>query len=711
MENTVSIDDFSIVKDQSEERKIAVIAIFSSFQDSSFKNQKGVSKIILDFDKKVEDNEVNLNDKDRDNFRKLLDKMDERKKCLLNLDEVIIEKDNVNPTFNEMIEKLKKTFDEESDSTLLVLSGNSNDDGHFFITIEKDEEKFIDLSQILSLWSSRKNKEINKSLLIINDTTYSKNFIQNVNENSLILNNVNIISSSSNDSHCSYYINDLGSLLIWAIHEINCKSLDNDVVKQVLKIKKIKELPQPIAHGFFFGVLQNFGLYCLFNDWNEFGNFRKNIYSVDQGLYEGQVMNSTNMGLGIKYYDDDKLDYYMGEWVDSQENGKGIKKSSNELYFGYFKAGLFDGYGLFIYENGDYYQGEFQEDLRNGFGVFKYKEGGIYTGDWVNDEMEGNGKYEYKNGDYYDGEWKNGVVHGKGKYVYENGDFYDGEYENDSKTGYGVFQYKDGSKYEGNWKDDKFNGKGKYIYSDTQDIYDGEWKNDLKNGYGIFYYSEGDRYEGYWRNDLCHGKGVYIYKEGDKYEGQYKDDERHGHGIYTYENGDIYDGNYVNGVCEGKGKYTYSNGDRYEGDYKNDFRCGHGKFYYNNGDKYEGQFKDDLFDGKGIFYYQDGEKYDGNFKEDNYHGFGTFYFKDGNKYVGNWVDNKKEGNGIYYYANGDIYQGNYKDDAENGHGIFTYSNGDYFEGEFKDGLKNGKGKFVYSNGKEEEGIWKDDEKL
>ena len=43
------------------------------------------------------------------------------------------------------------------------------------------------------------------------------------------------------------------------------------------------------------------------------------------------------------------------------------------------------------------------------------KEKITYEGEWVNDKPEGYGKFIYSDGEYYIGEWKNGLRHGKGK--------------------------------------------------------------------------------------------------------------------------------------------------------------------------------------------------------------------------------------------------------------------------------------------------------
>ena len=56
------------------------------------------------------------------------------------------------------------------------------------------------------------------------------------------------------------------------------------------------------------------------------------------------------------------------------------------MYEGYWINGHYEGYGKYIFENGDYYEGEFKNNLCNGKGIEYDKEGNIlYEGNWIDD--------------------------------------------------------------------------------------------------------------------------------------------------------------------------------------------------------------------------------------------------------------------------------------------------------------------------------------
>ena len=143
-----------------------------------------------------------------------------------------------------------------------------------------------------------------------------------------------------------------------------------------------------------------------------------------------------------------------------------------------------DGFGKYIYENGDYYEGKWKNYLRNGVGKLFNKNGEIiYVGEWVNDKREGFGISYYENGKTeYDGDWVNDKKEGKGTLYYENGKIeYFGDWVNDRREGKGTLCYENGKiEYDGDWVNDKREGFGRLYYENGEIEYFGDWVNDIK---------------------------------------------------------------------------------------------------------------------------------------------------------------------------------------------------------------------------------------
>ncbi len=58
-----------------------------------------------------------------------------------------------------------------------------------------------------------------------------------------------------------------------------------------------------------------------------------------------------------------------------------------------------------------------QGDCENGYGTYLFENGDTYWGDFINGEIDGNGIISYAKGEIYAGAWKKSYMHGYGKYV------------------------------------------------------------------------------------------------------------------------------------------------------------------------------------------------------------------------------------------------------------------------------------------------------
>ena len=92
-------------------------------------------------------------------------------------------------------------------------------------------------------------------------------------------------------------------------------------------------------------------------------------------------------------------------------------------------------------ENNNYIKTQYNNYIEEGknkqnnmnFQETKIDKNGKYIGEFKNGVYEGKGIYYYNNGDKYEGNFKNGVKEGKGIEYYNNGDKYEGNFKNGVK--------------------------------------------------------------------------------------------------------------------------------------------------------------------------------------------------------------------------------------------------------------------------------------
>lgn len=182
------------------------------------------------------------------------------------------------------------------------------------------------------------------------------------------------------------------------------------------------------------------------------------------------------------------------------ENDSVIEEYGDD-YLNYCDGSSYKG-DLIYCENNDY--------IREGFGVMKYSDKkSSYSGYYKNNLKNGYGKFIYNNGDIYEGEFLNGIKSGNGKYTFNDGQTYEGGFLNDVMWGYGkLISYFDKKSfiYEGEFQNGKKHGKGKYIYKEKYDINDFDDDDELE----IQFYEE--EFEGTWVNDEKHGMSEFKTK-------------------------------------------------------------------------------------------------------------------------------------------------------------------------------------------------------
>lgn len=69
-----------------------------------------------------------------------------------------------------------------------------------------------------------------------------------------------------------------------------------------------------------------------------------------------------------------------------------------------------NGYGIFVFPDGERYQGMWKDNKRHGYGTFQYNDGTIFEGNWFNDNRKGDGRLCHANGDVVLGLWQSDQI-------------------------------------------------------------------------------------------------------------------------------------------------------------------------------------------------------------------------------------------------------------------------------------------------------------
>jgi hypothetical protein len=239
-------------------------------------------------------------------------------------------------------------------------------------------------------------------------------------------------------------------------------------------------------------------------------------------------------------------------------------------------------------------------DCNNGEGTYKYTIA-KYWGNWKNGKREGYGVFEFDDASaIYKGNWSNDKRNGFGSFNWKGGASYEGNWVDDKRTGQGTYYWSDGNRFVGQFIDDNMTKNGVVTYYAIQKSC---VSGDCYNGYGKFGYAN-SVYEGYFKNGKKEGKGKMIFWDGGTYEGDYVNDEMSGKGKFIFPSGGVYDGDWVNGNKTGKGIFIFGKGkgegDRAEGDFINGYLTGYGKYTFLDGTIQEGKWLNWVFQGSEI---------------------------------------------------------------------------------------------------------------
>ncbi|MBQ6681071.1 MAG: OmpA family protein [Prevotella sp.] len=375
-------------------------------------------------------------------------------------------------------------------------------------------------------------------------------------------------------------------------------------------------------------------------------------------------------------------------------NGWQIKHYGNGIYEGHLTNGKRNGWGRFIWNNGECYTGLWKDDkavIRGMLRGLPIKQGdrgmlcdrnaGTIGSDGKFSEARALWNYD---GTQYIGVIRNGKYSGYGKLLGTNGGVFKGNFT-DGKPGKGSRNIGIGTAY-GDFSSSAVDFEGLYSL----------------NGKGEYRYDNGDVFRGNIVINFPDGAGELTLKDGTMMYWEFKgmgQMDFSKQGVVKYKNGDIYVG-YGGARPEGSGTWYYASTHNYvKGTWKN------GEIVET---KESGSFTDeDLKEKNGKIKYDNGDTYDGKMIFGLPNGRGTYMFANGDKLFSKFKYGQPGDFGEFTYANGDKYLGDMKDGKMHGNGIYTWTNGDSYIGEFSRGKRLGKGTMRYSNKKYEYGMWSD----
>lgn len=197
--------------------------------------------------------------------------------------------------------------------------------------------------------------------------------------------------------------------------------------------------------------------------------------NYENGVYEGFFKNSKRHGFGFYIWNDNST--YIGNWENDKLSGFGLYDVKDnpkiKFYTGYFSNGNYEGKGLLM------------TDKRQ-IGIFKsgtlvtameFYSNDTNTGCTAGDCQNGYGRFMFNNGDQFDGFFQNGKL-SSGNYKFSSGGTYSGEF-NGSNQFHGYGSYGDGKSFMqmGQWVNGAFQGLGLYYETTTQKYNPGVWQN------------------------------------------------------------------------------------------------------------------------------------------------------------------------------------------------------------------------------------------
>jgi len=261
-----------------------------------------------------------------------------------------------------------------------------------------------------------------------------------------------------------------------------------------------------------------------YKNGNYFGENKTDNLTFDKYGNPMSLLGSDGMpSMEIKYsYFSDKESIIEDDYCLSGDcqNGWGTKKFGGDVYKGFWKDGLKDGFGTYKWNDGSKYSGNWIVDKMSGLGHFFKGDSYEIVGEFKNNKFDGFaiikdnqkisyavykegvlekeinltsnsnvtgcingtckddiGLYKWEGGNVFLGKWKNGKQF-FGVNIFSDGSVYMGNIdENGNLTNIGEYTFNNGNMYFGKWESGAYHGRGYFYNKETNEEFIGLWEN------------------------------------------------------------------------------------------------------------------------------------------------------------------------------------------------------------------------------------------